>query len=71
MPKYNHEKRKKYASSAVTSEHGRSSIDIECPFCQTTVRAYLWSLSGSGKKCTGCGGLHSRRGVTAPLETNG
>ena len=29
---------------------------IECPFCFAEVKAYLWSLCGSGKKC-GCGAL--------------
>lgn len=36
------------------SEMGRSTVDIECPFCKDVVTAYLWSLAGSGKRCT-CG----------------
>lgn len=43
--------------------------DIECPFCQTVVRAYWWSLSGSGKKCTGCGALHGSSGMTSQPVT--
>ncbi len=35
--------------------NGRSYIYIECPFCKTKVKAYVWSLAGSGKKCHGCG----------------
>jgi hypothetical protein len=31
---------------------------ITCPFCGTKVVAYVWSLSGSGKKCPGCLALH-------------
>ncbi len=34
--------------------NGRSYIYIKCPFCGTKVRAYVWSLAGGGKKCTGC-----------------
>lgn len=44
------------------SEFGTSSIDIECPFCQTNTTAYMWSLAGSGKKCPGCGAIHHWRG---------
>ena len=35
-------------------EMGRSSVDIKCPFCGDVTKAYLWSLAGSGKKCS-CG----------------
>lgn len=34
---------------------------IECPFCQGEVKAYLWSLSGGGKRCD-CGAILSRHG---------
>lgn len=46
------------------SEFGRSSIDIVCPFCGSTVRAYVWSLAGSGKRCTtrSCRALFDGRG---------
>jgi hypothetical protein len=37
-----------------SSTMGRTVVYITCPFCDTVVRAYLWSLSGSGKRCT-CG----------------
>jgi hypothetical protein len=36
------------------STMGRTVVYITCPFCGTEVRAYLWSLAGSGKRCT-CG----------------
>ena len=39
------------------SKFGRSTVDIECPFCQEIVTAYIWSLAGSGKKCV-CGAIH-------------
>ncbi|MDD3236828.1 MAG: hypothetical protein PHV37_01865 [Candidatus Gastranaerophilales bacterium] len=36
------------------SEHGRSTIILNCPFCNNKVEAYKWSISGCGKKCS-CG----------------
>ena len=27
---------------------------VKCPFCKQSVKAFWWSLAGSGKKC-GCG----------------
>lgn len=42
--------------------------DVKCPFCQSISRAYWWSLSGSGKKCIGCGALHGSSGHTLPLK---
>ena len=35
---------------------GRSTAHIDCPFCGDSVLVYLWSLSGSGKRCA-CGAL--------------
>jgi hypothetical protein len=40
----------------VVSHVGRSYGFVDCPFCHTTVRVYLWSLAGSGKRCP-CGAL--------------
>lgn len=33
---------------------GRSFYDITCPFCNSQIRAYAWSLSSVGKKCPNC-----------------
>lgn len=33
---------------------GRSFYNITCPFCNSKIRAYAWSLSGVGKKCPNC-----------------
>jgi len=38
--------------------NGRSTVFVECPFCQTEVEAFIWSLAGSGKKCPKCGAVH-------------
>lgn len=37
---------------------------IKCPWCSASVRAYWWSISGGGKKCT-CGAMHNSAGMTA------
>lgn len=41
--------------------NGRTYTYITCPFCRASVRAYIWSLTGGGKRCT-CGALHGGRG---------
>lgn len=49
------------------SRMGKSTVKIDCPFCGETITAFLWSLAGSGKKCT-CGALHGHFNITlAPL----
>ncbi|MBN8868000.1 MAG: hypothetical protein J0H98_10645 [Solirubrobacterales bacterium] len=40
---------------------GRKAIWIRCPFCAVEVKAFVWSLSGSGKRCE-CGALFGARG---------
>lgn len=35
---------------------GRSTVDVECPFCETVTQARVWSLVGGGKRCE-CGAL--------------
>ena len=35
---------------------------IDCPWCGREVKAYLWSLSGGGKRCE-CGALFGASGV--------
>lgn len=43
-----------------------SSITLfyDCPFCQQEVKAFYWSLCGSGKRCN-CGALVYGRRLTA------
>lgn len=40
------------------SEMGRTRVLIECPFCIGRFWAYVWSLSGSGKRCPHCRAWH-------------
>ena len=35
---------------------GKTTVTIKCPFCQSDVTAYVWSISANGKRC-GCGAL--------------
>lgn len=46
-----------------TSVFGRSYCYIKCPYCAQETKAFIWSLSGGGKKCE-CGALHTRGGIT-------
>lgn len=52
------------------SEHGRTSIRIECPFCFARFLAFVWSISGGGKKCPNCGAKHASFGLAYPIEGN-
>jgi len=47
--------------------HGTSTVMITCPFCKAKTEAYIWSLSGSGKRCCGCGAVH---GVGQTISKN-
>lgn len=46
-----------YMGKGPHSGTGKSTIKIRCPYCDATVVAYVWSLAGSGKRCT-CGAIH-------------
>lgn len=46
------------------SKFGKTTCNIKCPFCETITTAYVWSLAGSGKKCSGCGAMHTSFGLT-------
>ena len=50
------------------SEFGRSYVIIGCPFCARSVKAYIWSLAGHGKRCERCGALFTYVGHTAIRE---
>ena len=51
------EEARAYRASAGSHANGRSTIWITCPFCGTETECFLWSLAGSGKRCT-CGAKH-------------
>lgn len=44
-------------------EHRSSNvIYLFCPFCDREIKAYLWSLHGSGKRCE-CGAIFNSLGM--------
>jgi len=47
----------------VSLGRGRKVGYINCPFCQSNVTCFLWSVSGGGKKCK-CGALLYRESAT-------
>ncbi len=55
------EERKDNYRTNTVSEFGRSYYFITCPFCGVEVKAYVWSISGGGKKCE-CGAKHNKYG---------
>lgn len=65
MAEYDRENARRYKVRATGVKAPSSNwSDIECPFCGQQVRAYWWSLAGSGKKCL-CGAMHDSMGYTA------
>lgn len=58
---------KKFEVVGSLSEHGSSTVDIECPFCKTITTAYIWSISGSGKYCDGCDTMLYRSGTAQKM----
>lgn len=65
---YDQSKGRTYAVQDRRSEMGRSRVMIRCPFCHTSFWAFIWSISGSGKKCEGCGAMHGSMGVAYPVK---
>lgn len=59
--------RREYRGINYRSAMGKSTVDIICPFCNSQTVAYIWSLSGGGKRCT-CGALFGSRGVAYKLH---
>lgn len=41
------------------AKNGRSWRNVTCAFCGAVVKVYVWSLAGRGKRCPGCGALHT------------
>jgi hypothetical protein len=48
---------------------GKTWVIVKCPYCEATTKCFVWSLAGSGKRCS-CGALHSSYG-TAPESLPG
>jgi hypothetical protein len=56
---------RKYTAGSYWGMPGRSSIKVECPFCHNVFKVYVWSLAGSGKRCTNedCRAIHTSFGL--------
>ena len=68
MVEYDREGGRLFTSWSYRSEMWRSSIVIRCPFCGQQFTAYVWSLSGGGKKCPDCGAMHGSSGTAYPVK---
>ncbi len=44
------------------NETGQVLVELKCDGCGNVFTAWLWSLSGSGKRCPECGLMHTRTG---------
>ncbi len=47
-----------------TKGRGKFVLTIRCPYCQEHVKAFAWSLAGSGKRCN-CGAIFGYYGHVA------
>ena len=49
---------------------GRRWVMIRCPFCKAESQAYIWSISGGGKRCETrtCRAMFTSHGVARPVE---
>lgn len=57
---------REHVKYAGVSRMGKSTCIIICPFCKAETTAFVWSLAGSGKKCSNedCGAIHGSIGVS-------
>lgn len=39
-----------------SSRHGKSTMMVRCPFCESEIEVYIWSFAGSERRCS-CGAL--------------
>jgi hypothetical protein len=42
---------------------------VDCPFCDAKISCYLWSISGSGKKCS-CGAILRSKTAVRDIDFN-
>lgn len=53
---------REHSRSGSYSQFATSYCYIWCPWCGAKSKAYIWSLSGGGKRCDGCGVMHCSGG---------
>lgn len=65
MPEYDDKNARPYKVLRTGLKPPSSNYSIiECPFCAAEVKAYWWSIAGSGKKCS-CGALLDSMGTAS------
>lgn len=69
--KYDQDNPKKWTFLDRISDFGKTRICIRCAFCPCEFWAFVWSLSGGGKKCPNCGALHYSGGMAQKVIENG
>lgn len=47
---------REYSIVATQVGPGQRAMDVRCPWCDRILRAFGWSLAGTGKRCE-CGAL--------------
>jgi hypothetical protein len=57
-------------TAARPAANGRSYCYVTCPFCGESVKAHIWSLAGSGKRCP-CGAVHGNYGISRKKTSKG
>jgi len=50
------------------AEFGRAHGTMDCPWCETSNKVYIWSLSGGGKRCENCKCMLGNRMATVSVE---
>lgn len=50
-----------------SSRHGKSTMMVKCPFCESKIEVYIWSFAGSGRRCS-CGALLGMYGCVKEAE---
>ena len=70
-PEYNRSDnaRREFKVLRQVRQMGKTRIEIECPFCGWRFWAYIWSISGGGKKCENkaCGAMYTSHGGAYPV----
>ena len=59
---------REFKATKKTPEVGHTYFLIKCPFCDSLIKAFVWSLAGTGKSCD-CGALFDRYTHTEEKKT--
>lgn len=51
-----------------SADFGRANGIMDCPWCFSSNKVYVWSLAGGGKRCEGCRAMLSSRRAIVSVE---